>query len=133
VTSSPLRFFVDENVIGLGRSLAMAREDVVTPGHPLIPEVPLGAIDPDWIPRVAQRDLVVLTRDRRMRYKPGERHLLLEHGLRVVALTGAKNMSTWEMLELVVRHWARLEKFISVHGAGPWWCSWTAGRIERHA
>src|SRR4051794_22002835 len=103
------RYFVDENVIGLGRALAEARDDVVHPGHADLPEVPLATLDPDWIPVVAELELVVLTRDRRLRYKPGERLLLLESGLRVVALTGTKNMTTWEMLDLVVRGWAKLE------------------------
>lgn len=127
------RFFVDENVIGLGRALAEARDDVLHPGHPDLPDVPRGTLDPDWLPTIAALELIVLTRDKRMRYKPGERQLLLEHGLRVVALTGTKNMTTWEMLELVVRGWAKLERLVKDQGAGPWWASWTTGAITRQA
>jgi PIN like domain len=125
--------FVDENVIGLGRALAEARDDVLHPGHPDIPEVPLQTLDPDWIPVVAGRGLVVLGRDKRIRYKRGEQNLWLTGGLRVVALTGTKDMNTWDMLGLVVRHWGRLERFIDVHGGGPWWGSWTNAGIERRA
>jgi hypothetical protein len=125
------RYFVDENVIGLARALAEARDDVVHPGHPDLPDVPLGTLDPDWIPVVAKLKLVVLTRDKRMRYKPGERQLLLNGGFRVVALTGTKNMTTWEMLALVVRQWHKLEKLLKDQGPGPWWASWTAGGIAR--
>ena len=109
------------------------RDDVLHPGHRLLPEVPLRTEDPDWLPIVAARDLIVLGRDKRIRYKPGERRLWLEHGLRVVALTGTKDMSTWEMLELVVRHWHKLEKLLKTEGAGPWWASWTAGGLARNA
>ena len=125
------RFFIDENVIGLGRALAEARDDVLHPGHPDLPEVPLRTQDPDWLPVVADRGLVVIGRDKRIRYKAGERQLWLDHGLRVVALTGTKDMTTWEMLELVVKQWHRLEKTIKEHGVGPWWASWTAGGIAR--
>jgi hypothetical protein len=38
-----LRFFVDESILGVGKALAIARTDVIHTGHPLIPEVPLGA------------------------------------------------------------------------------------------
>lgn len=127
------RFFVDENVIGLGRALAEARDDVLHPDHDELPEVPMRTKDPDWLPVVARLDLVVLGRDKRIRRKPAERQLWLDHGLRVVELTGTKDMSTWQMLELVVRQWHRLEKTLKEHGAGPWWASWTAGGIKRQA
>ena len=41
-----LRFYVDESTLGLGKALAAAREDVVHAGHPLVPECPVGALDP---------------------------------------------------------------------------------------
>jgi hypothetical protein len=75
-TGSDLRYFVDESLMGLGKALAIARRDVVHPGHPLIPEVPVGALDTDWIPAVARRDLVAICRDRRIRTKSGELAIL---------------------------------------------------------
>ena len=39
---SPARFFIDENDLALGRSLALARKDVLHPGHVRLPDVPLG-------------------------------------------------------------------------------------------
>jgi hypothetical protein len=127
------RFFVDENVIGLGHALVAARDDVVHPGHRDLLEVPLRAQDPDWIPVVAGRGLVVLSRDKHIRRKTGERELWHALGLRVVALTGTRDMNGWEMLELVVKQWHRLEKTIKTEGAGPWWASWTSGGIKRQA
>jgi hypothetical protein len=50
-----LRFYVDESALGLGKTLAAAREDVIHAGHPLISECPLGTPDPDWIQAVAAR------------------------------------------------------------------------------
>lgn len=83
-----LRFFVDETSLGLGKALAIARRDVVHTGHPLIPEVPIGALDTTWIPAVAGRDLAVISRDRHIRTKPGELLLLRQHGLRVFWISG---------------------------------------------
>jgi hypothetical protein len=51
-----LRFYVDESALGLGKTLAAARDDVIHAGHPLIPECPLGTLDPEWIKAVAARD-----------------------------------------------------------------------------
>lgn len=125
------RFFVDENVIGLGRALAEARSDVLHPGHPALPDVPLKTLDPDWIPIVANRGLIVLGRDKKIRRKQGERELWQEHGLRVIALTGTNDMSTWQMLELVVKQWTKMETFVKKAGPGPWWATWTWGQIKR--
>ena len=55
---STFRWFADESVLGLGRLLARRRDDVLYPGHPALPEVPLGALDVDWMPVVAQRGRV---------------------------------------------------------------------------
>jgi hypothetical protein len=69
---SALRFYVDESAVGLGKALAAARRDTVHVGHPLIPECPFGVLDPDWIPVVAERGVVVIGRDKHIRTKPGE-------------------------------------------------------------
>ena len=58
-----VRFYVDESAAGLGLALAAARKDTIHVGHRLIPECPRGALDPDWIPAVAARGLIVITRD----------------------------------------------------------------------
>jgi hypothetical protein len=42
-----LRFYVDESALGLGKALESARKDTIHAGHKLIPECPLGALDPD--------------------------------------------------------------------------------------
>ena len=41
----PIRFFVDENDLALGKLLAQERSDVVYPGHPDLPEVVRGTLD----------------------------------------------------------------------------------------
>lgn len=50
-------YFTDENTLGLGKLLQRnGRADVLYPGHPNLPEVPLGTFDLDWMPVVARRD-----------------------------------------------------------------------------
>jgi PIN like domain len=115
-----LRFFVDESALGLGKVLTIARRDVIHAGHPLIPEVPYGALDPVWMPEVAQRDLVVIARDRRIRTKPAELELLRRHGLRVFWIAGKKDLATWDYLVRVVRRWEQIEEAVATKGSGPW-------------
>jgi PIN like domain len=118
-----LRFFVDESALGLGKTLEVARRDVIHPGHRLIPEVGTGALDHEWIPAVAARDLVVIARDRHIRSKPAEVALLREHGLRGFWLAGKKDLSTWDALVRVVRRWSEIERTVDQRGAGPWFCA----------
>jgi len=124
-----LRFLVDESALGLGKVLALARRDVIHTGHPLIPAVPLGALDPDWIPEVAKRDVVVIARDRRIRTKPAELALLRDHGLRVFWIAGKKDLSTWDYLVRIVRRWREIERAIESNGDGPWFVAVNEGNL----
>jgi hypothetical protein len=117
---SQLRLFVDESALGLGKVLEMARRDVVHTGHPLVPEVPLGTVDPVWIPAVASRGLAVIARDKRIRTKPGELELLRQQGLRVFWIAGKRDLSTWDALSRLVRRWADIEDVLTEKGPGPW-------------
>ncbi len=64
------RFFVDENDLARGRALAHLHGDVVYPGHADLPDVPRKALDDDWLPVIGERRLVVITRDKKIRYRP---------------------------------------------------------------
>ena len=124
-----VRFYVDESATGLG--LAMAAPEV-TPhvGHPLIPECPRGALDTEWIPAVAARGLIVITRDKKLRTKPVEIRALWEHWLRVFCIGGKKDLTTWEWLARVVKHWARMEELIEQRGPGPWIYMLNEGTVD---
>lgn len=115
-----LRFCVDESALGLGKALAAARHDTVHIGHALIPECPLGTLDEDWIPRLADRDLTVIGRDKHIRTRPEERRLLREAGLRVFRIGGKRDLGTWDWLSRVVRHWPRMELILAERPTGPW-------------
>lgn len=118
--AASLRLFVDESALGLGKALTIARRDVVHPGHALIPEVPVGALDTEWMPSVAARNLAVIIRDKRIRTKPAERQLLHQHGLRVFWIAGKRDQATWDYLVRVVRFWDDIEEALYARGPGPW-------------
>jgi PIN like domain len=116
-----LRFFVDESLLGIGKALAYAREDVVHAGHPLVvPDASLGAKDTDWMPAVAGRGLAVFTRDRHLRTRPAEIEVLRTHGLRVFFLAGRRDLSNWGYLVRLVKRWDDVENVMRLHGPGPW-------------
>ncbi len=114
-------FFTDENALGIGKLLERAgRTDVLYPGHRQLPEVPLGTPDLEWMPEVARRDLVVLTRDRRIRTRPAELRVYLEHGIRSVWLGAKQDLSPQNQLALFLKHEPRLQREIIKRGSGPW-------------
>jgi hypothetical protein len=125
-----LRFYVDESALGLGKALAWARKDTIYVGHPLIPESPLGTLDSEWIPAVAARKLIVIGRDRRIRTKPQELALFRDAGLRVFWIAGKRDMSTWDWLTRLVRHWDAMEREIAARGAGPWFYAVNDGGLK---
>lgn len=115
-----LRFYVDESALGVGKALAAARTDTVHVGHKLVPECPLGVLDVDWMPVVAALGLVVICRDRRLRTRPAELQTLKAAGLRVLCTGGKRDLTTWEWLVRIVKHWGLIEDIIESEGAGPW-------------
>jgi hypothetical protein len=115
-----LRFCVDESALGLGKALAAARHDTIHIGHALIPECPVGTLDPDWIPRVAARDLTVIGRDKHIRTRPEERRLLRDAGLRVFRIGGKRDLVTWDWLARLVRFWPQMERILEARPDGPW-------------
>ncbi|MGQ0842976.1 MAG: hypothetical protein ACT4QF_02460 [Sporichthyaceae bacterium] len=124
-------YFTDEKLLGMGKLLRRAgRDDVVHPGHPDLPDVPLGSPDLDWMPVVAARGLVVLTRDRRIRTRPAEWRAYAELGIRSVWLGGAQDLGPREQVELFLRHESRLRREIVKRGAGPWALAMTASGVR---
>jgi hypothetical protein len=111
---------VDESLLGLGKALNYARRDVVHVGHALIPEAPLGALDPNWMPAVAQRNLAVIARDRHIRTRPGELAKFIEYGLRAFWIAGRKDLTKWLYLKRLVARWDDIEAVLAARPDGPW-------------
>lgn len=124
-----LRFYADENILGVGKALARAREDLVHPGHALLPKVPVGTLDVDWMLEIAGRGLVVIGRDRHIKSKPAELAKLHQHGLRVFWIAGKKDLTSWGYLVRLVRRWDQMERIITQRGLGPWFMAINEDRI----
>ena len=123
-------WFVDETSLGLGKMLAIARDDVVHPGHHDLPSVPTGTLDTVWMPIIAALGLVVISRDKRIRSKPAEIAAFRAAGLRVFWIAGKKDLSNWENLKLIVKWWDRMEEIVRDRGAGPWFHAVSDGVIR---
>lgn len=120
VDPEKLRLFADESALGVGKALAILRDDVVHAGHPLVPEVPLGTIDPEWMPAIARRGLVVICRDAKIRTKLGERALFYAEGLRAFWIGGVKDLSNWDNMIRLMRRWDEMEEVMHDRPTGPW-------------
>lgn len=103
------RFFVDENDLALGKLLATSHHDIVFPGHPRLPDVPRGSLDDSWLPVIGAKQLIDITRDQRIRYRPAEKLMWVRHAVRGFVLTGRKSQSTADSLSVLERHWERIE------------------------
>lgn len=122
MAASPVAvYFTDENTLGLGKLLRRSgRDDILYPGHEDLPDLPLGTLDVDWIPIVAARELIVITRDRRIRTRPAELQAYLEHGIRSVWIGAKQDMGPRDQAELFINHEQRLQREITKRGPGPW-------------
>jgi hypothetical protein len=123
-------WFVDESMIAIGKALASVRNDLLYPGHPACP-VKRGALDEDWLPVVGSNGWVVLMRDKRIRYRRPERERLMQHGVKAFCLTASGNQTRWGMLQLLVRHWDRIEDTAKL--PGPFIYAVNSGGVRRLA
>lgn len=114
-------YFADENALGMAKILNRAgRTDFLYPGHPDLPEVPLGALDLEWMPIVGSRGFIAITRDRRIRTRPAELDAYLTHGIRSVWIGAKQDLRAHEQADLFIKHEERLQREIIKRGAGPW-------------
>ena len=113
----PIRFFFDEDTLGIGQVMAMARGDCIYAGHDRSPVRP-GTEDVDWIPAVSAEGWIVVGRDKKIRSRPAERAALAEYPLRMLVLTAAGNLNVWEQLRVLAARWDRIEELSVV--PAPW-------------
>lgn len=123
-------FFVDENMLPIGKALALVRSDVIYPGHPDIPSVPTGTKDLDLLPIIGAAGHILITRDNNIRQKPAELAAYKAANMRGFFLTGKKDLNSWGKLDLLVRSWDRIERAVAKNGAGPWAMGVIEGRVN---
>jgi predicted nuclease of predicted toxin-antitoxin system len=74
------------------------------------------AEDTEWLPAVAERKWVVLTRDKQVKRNELERQCLLLPGARSFILTGG-NMTGEEMAAVLIKHLRKMTKIARKHPA----------------
>ncbi|UXA16740.1 hypothetical protein KXD98_18405 [Mycobacterium sp. SMC-4] len=118
-------YVVDENLLRMGKGVMAIRRDTARFTEPPIDELlPEGMNDPDWIPTVGDRGWVVITNDRRIRTRPIEAQLAINHKLKVVHLHGKVGNSTaWDQLTRLITRWNAVETQLAKDPDGPWWLS----------
>ena len=127
-----VRYFADENAMGLAKVLhrAHSRNDVIHPGHVLLPEVRRGSEDLMWMPIVADLGWIVLTRDKRIRSRPAELLTYRECGLRSVWIGGKHDHSPADLADMFILHEVRLIRHATKLGAGPWALTMTPSGVR---
>ena len=115
--------FADENILPVGRRLAGLVEagTVLYVGHRDIPELSPGAKDTEIFEVIGAngRDLLFITRDKKIRTRPVERRKLREAGVRALILTGRANMAPDDIYDLIITHWDAIAD-MDASRAGPY-------------
>jgi hypothetical protein len=73
----------------------------------------------------------VITRDRRIRYRPAERLAWIQHRVRGLVLTGKKSQSTAQSRSVLEKHWAAIGALADDPAEGPWMMSVTESGLRR--
>ena len=100
-----MRFFVDNNLgENLARGMKGFGEDVVHLKEFFAPDTD----DPVWLARIGAEGWFLITRDLRVRKRPGELQAIKQHQVGAFFL-GGKNRTRCELIQQIVRNWPRLK------------------------
>jgi hypothetical protein len=120
-----VRFYFDEDVLGLAKVVAALRPEATFPGDPgatlhkrTRPPCPItpGSNDQVWIPAVAREGWLIVTRDSAIQRRRAEVAAVRDSGARMVAIAGADAFGTWEQLEVLMINWRRLLRWAEETG-----------------
>ncbi|HEV7896713.1 MAG TPA: hypothetical protein VGP31_02550 [Planosporangium sp.] len=73
-------------------------------------------LDTQWIPRVTEEGLLIITRDRQIQHHLAELQAVREYGARMVALSGKEARGTFDQLEIVMCRWRDIEACLAEQG-----------------
>jgi hypothetical protein len=103
--TAQVRFYVDADIRGLGLILAGLRNDLTYPADPGAfihkrqrAPCPIGStdvLDEDWIPVVAARGWLIITRDSKIIENRNEINAVRESGAKMVALNQQDARTKW--------------------------------------
>ncbi len=126
IRPAQVRIYVDADILGLGHILGALRNDVTYPGDPgatihkrCRPKCPLtdtAMLDTEWIPEVAKRGWLIVTRDNNIIENRNEIIAVRESGAKMVALNQQDARRKWGQLEVFMTQWRRIEALIDEPG-----------------
>jgi len=121
-----LRFYFDADVLGLAKVITSLRSDATYPGdpggvihkrrRPACPVTDPATEDRIWIPEVARREWLIVTRDSHIQDHRAEIEAVRSAGARMLALAGSEAVNTWQQLEVLMSQWRRIEGLIEERG-----------------
>jgi len=122
-----VRFYFDADVLGLAKVVAALRSDCTFPGDPGTvvhkrerPPCPITdpkTFDTVWIPAVAQRGWLIVTRDSRIQERRAEIAAVRDNGAKLLALASSDAKGTWAQLEVLLTLWRSIDALADQ--AGP--------------
>jgi hypothetical protein len=124
--AAQVRIYVDADMLGLGKILGGLRNDVTFPGDPGAvlhkrerPRCPIESpdvLDTEWIPEVAARGWLIVTRDSMIIQNRNEISAVRENNAKMVALNQRDAQTKWGQLEVFMTQWRRIEALITQRG-----------------
>lgn len=120
-TLNVARWYVDADTLGLAHVLIRARPDVTFPGDDgtrhiarwTLTPCPIqqtGALDTEWIPKVAAASMAIISRDRAISRRRAEKDAILAAGAQMFAITDPGQLRVWDLLEIVIHRWRDMER-----------------------
>lgn len=101
------KFFIDKNLSkNLARGMATFGEKVIHLTDKFAEDAP----DVEWLSYVGQNGLVVITRDRNIRFNTAERRAFRQYKVGAFFL-GGKQLSRCLLIRQVVRNWHRMKEY----------------------
>ncbi len=98
--------FIDRSIPkSVATALKAVRDDVLW----LDDYFPHDTKDADWLPIAGQNDWLVITRDKKIRTRPGERRAILENNVGCFCLTQKQDPTRWQYLKLLVQTLDQME------------------------
>ena len=138
--SATVRFYFDADVLGLAKVIVKLRPDSTYPGDPggvvhkrLRPACAItsaSVLDRDWIPEVARRRWLIISRDRHIRDHRAEISAVREHGAKMVTLAGEHARGTWDQLEVLMCQWRAIERVADEPGPFIYRATRTALKLQ---
>jgi predicted nuclease of predicted toxin-antitoxin system len=111
---APLIFFLDRSIGKHMVAEALRHAGVQVEVHD--DHFPPNAHDVEWLPSVGEREWIVLTRDKRIRYRSQERTALIQARVRAFVLSGG-NLSGPAMADACVQALPTMRRFVARYEA----------------